>query len=200
MLTTTNAEWDRQFRYLRQHGMSVPDTTRHSAQEVIFESYLTLGYNYRMTDIQAAVGREQLKRVPEMVARRRQLQCQYEQLLRAMPNIASVQEPEWAHSNWQSYGVRLGAAMDQRQVMQKMLDSGVPTRRGIMCAHREPAYESQTWSCGTDRKTCGCAARTCASLERSEEAQERVILLPIFHDMTDADQIRVVQALRRACA
>src|SRR5262249_50916078 len=67
MLTTANAEWDRQFRLWRQHGMSVPDAVRHSARDVIFESYLDLGYNYRMTDIQAAVGREQLKRLPEIV-------------------------------------------------------------------------------------------------------------------------------------
>ncbi len=67
MLTTANADWDRQFRLLRQHGMSVPDTVRHGSREVIFESYPMLGFNYRMTDIQAAVGREQLKRLPEIV-------------------------------------------------------------------------------------------------------------------------------------
>ena len=63
MITTANPEWDRQFRLWRQHGMSVPDTLRHGAQRVIFESYLQLGYNYRMTDIQAAVGRVQLRRL-----------------------------------------------------------------------------------------------------------------------------------------
>ena len=57
MITTNDPEMDKKFRLLRQHGMSVPDTKRHSAKEVIFESYDVLGYNYRMTDIQAAVGR-----------------------------------------------------------------------------------------------------------------------------------------------
>ncbi|MBE9020072.1 DegT/DnrJ/EryC1/StrS family aminotransferase, partial [Chroococcidiopsidales cyanobacterium LEGE 13417] len=69
MLTTSNPEWDKQFRLWRQHGMSIPDTVRHGAKQVIFETYPMLGYNYRMTDIQAAVGREQLKRLPEIVAR-----------------------------------------------------------------------------------------------------------------------------------
>ena len=64
MITTANSEWDAKFRLLRQHAMSVPDTVRHGAREVIFESYPILGYNYRMTDIQAAVGREQLKPPP----------------------------------------------------------------------------------------------------------------------------------------
>ena len=63
MITTKHAEWDRQFRLLRQHGMSVSDTVRHRAAEVIRESYDVLGYNYRMTDLQAAVGRAQLGRL-----------------------------------------------------------------------------------------------------------------------------------------
>ncbi len=64
MITTRNEEWDAKFRLLRQHAMSVPDTVRHGSNTVIFESYPELGYNYRMTDIQAAVGREQVKRLP----------------------------------------------------------------------------------------------------------------------------------------
>ena len=71
MLTTSNPEFDRKFKLLRQHGMSVPDTVRHGSPQVIFEDYLVVGFNYRMTDIQAAVGRKQLERLPEIVARRR---------------------------------------------------------------------------------------------------------------------------------
>ena len=73
MITTRHADWDSKFRLLRQHAMSVPDTVRHGSNQVIFESYPTVGYNYRMTDIQAAVGREQLKRLPEIVRERRAL-------------------------------------------------------------------------------------------------------------------------------
>ena len=54
-------ELDRQFRLLRQHGMSVSDTVRHEASEVTFEEYPVVGFNYRMTDIQGAIGREQVK-------------------------------------------------------------------------------------------------------------------------------------------
>src|SRR6185436_784752 len=73
MITTANSTWDAQLKMLRQHAMSVTDTERHAAGQVIFASYPVLGYNYRMTDIQAAVGREQLKRVEDIVARRREL-------------------------------------------------------------------------------------------------------------------------------
>jgi len=69
MLTTNDAAMDAQFRLLRQHGMSVPDTVRHAASQVIAENYPVLGFNYRLTDIQAAIGREQLKRLPDIVCR-----------------------------------------------------------------------------------------------------------------------------------
>ena len=65
-MITTKPDWDKQFRLWRQHAMSVPDTVRHSSNEVIFETYPELGFNYRMTDIQAAVGREQLKKLPAL--------------------------------------------------------------------------------------------------------------------------------------
>ena len=81
MLTTSNPEFDRKFRLCRQHGMSVPDTVRHGSQQVIFEDYLVVGFNYRMTDVQAAVGRKQLERLPELVSRRRALAARYAELL-----------------------------------------------------------------------------------------------------------------------
>ena len=81
MLTTPHADWAAKFKLLRQHGMSVPDTVRHGSNQVIFETHPVLGYNYRMTDIQAAVGREQLKRLPGIVARRREIGEMYKRLL-----------------------------------------------------------------------------------------------------------------------
>ncbi len=198
MLTTSNPEWDRQFRLWRQHGMSVSDTTRHHARDVIFESYLTLGYNYRLTDIQAAIGREQLKRLPEILARRRFLAERYSQLLAEVDGLGLPQEPSWARSNWQSYCVRLPEGCDQRTVMQFMLDKGVATRRGVMCAHREPAYANESWSCGIGPGPCGCLPSTCRRLGESERAQDQCIILPLFHQMTEFDQDRVVTTLQEA--
>lgn len=200
MITTSSPEWDRQFRLQRQHGMSVPDTVRHGTQEVIFESYPMLGYNYRMSDIQAAVGREQLKRLPEIIERRRSQAARYRGLLADIPGIEVPEEPPWALSNWQSYWVRLPERCDQRRVMQVMLDAGVATRRGIMCAHREPASGRETWSCGTPPGGCHGPPGTCARLREGERAQENTLILPLFHDMTQAQQDAVVNALREACA
>jgi perosamine synthetase len=182
MLTTKNPAYDKQFKLLRQHAMSVPDTVRHGSNQVIFETHPVLGYNYRMTDIQAAVGREQLKRVPEIVETRRRLAARYNELLQNNIGIMLPIEPENRRSNWQSYSVTLPSHCDQRAVMQAMLDAGVSTRRGIMCAHREDLYKNG-WA-----------------LPNSEFAQDRRMILPLYHSMTDEEQTLVAETLKKVCA
>lgn len=183
MLTTNDPELDSKFRLLRQHGMSIPDTVRHSAKTVLFESYDVPGFNYRLTDMQAAIGRHQLTRLPDIVARRRALAARYERAFVDIGGVVPPFEPDWARSNWQSYCVRLPARVDQKALMNDMLNDGVATRRGIMCIHREPAY----------------ADHPCPwPLTDSEAAQDRCILLPLFAQMTDAEQDTVITSLRRA--
>src|SRR5262245_37190886 len=114
-----------------------------------------------MTDLQAAVGRQQLQRLPQIVQRRRELAERYRELLADTNVVETPAEPVWARSNWQSYCVRLPKRCDQRTVMQRMLVDGVTTRRGIMCAHREPAYQSQPWSCEGDGRACDCPDGKC---------------------------------------
>ena len=197
MLTTVDPAIDSKFRLWRQHGMSVPDTVRHSSPEVVFESYPELGFNYRLTDIQAAIGREQLKRLPEALSQRRQLATRYRQLLQDVPGLVLPAEPEWARTNWQSYCIRLPENVDQRQAMQSMLDDGIATRRGIMCAHLEAAYQGAgTWRCA--QAECKPQAN-CSNLVESERAQNTGVILPLFSQMTEEQQDRVVISLRRAC-
>ena len=198
MLTTSNSEIDGKFRLWRQHGMSVPDTVRHASPTVVFESYPELGFNYRLTDVQAAIGREQLRRLPEAIQERRQLAARYGEALADIPGLVLPVEPEWARTNWQSYCVRLPEDQDQREVMQRMLDDGVATRRGIMCAHREPAYANPaSWRCAEVQ----CMPRRhCPNLTESEKAQDHGIILPLFSQMTEQQQERVAAALRAACS
>lgn len=184
MITTPHADWNTKFKLLRQHGMSVPDTVRHGSNQVIFESHPVLGYNYRMTDIQAAVGREQLKRVPGMVERRREIAEAYRRELSSAHWIGLPHEPKWARTNWQSYTARLPDHADQRAVMQKMLDAGISTRRGIMCAHREDGYRTTRHS----------------DLSNSEWCQDRTIVLPLYPQMTSAEIALVAATLKHATA
>jgi dTDP-4-amino-4,6-dideoxygalactose transaminase len=200
MITTSHAERDAQLRLWRQHGMSVPDTVRHAASQVTIESYVALGFNYRLTDLQAAVGRVQLARLPGLLERRRRLARRYHRLLADVPGLRTPTEPEWARSNWQSYCVGLPEGCDQRVVMQSMLDAGVATRRGVMCAHRELAYPRDAWSCGVPPGACDCPPSTCDRLRESERAQDRSLILPLFDQMTEPEQDAVVENLAHACA
>ena len=199
MITTRDAAIDARLRALRQHGMTVSDLARHSSAQVTFEAYPTLGFNFRMTDVQAAIGRVQLSRLPRMLARRRALAGRYGERLAAITGLGRPAVPEYARPNWQTYTVRLPDACDQRQVMQSMLEAGVATRRGVMCAHREASYPRATWSCGADR-ACDARPGPCPHLPHSESAQDRTIAIPLFDAMTDDEQTRVVEALAQACA
>lgn len=185
MLTTADAALDRQFRLLRHHGMSVSDTVRHASATVIDEEYPVLGFNYRMTDIQAAIGREQLKRLPSIVARRRELATRYHAGLDCCSGVQLTREPSWARTNWQSYIIRVERGR-QRAVMQQLLDEGISTRRGAMNAHAEGAYPSGTW-------------RSAGPLACSEDAQQRGIVLPLFHQLSEPNQDRVIDHVRRIC-
>jgi len=178
MLTTNDPALDGRFRLWRQHGMSVPDSVRHSAETVTFESYEEVGFNYRMTDLQAAVGRVQLQRLDGIVAARRERAALYGELLGNVAAIGVPDEPTWARSNWQSYCVTLAPDLDQRAIMQALLDEGIATRRGVMNAHLETPYAGQ----GRD-------------LVRSEAAQAHSIILPLHDRMPEADIERVATAL-----
>lgn len=182
MITTNHADWDAKFRLWRQHGMSVSDAVRHGSNKVIFESYPEIGFNYRMTDLQAAIGREQLRRLPEIMHRRRELAARYDELLGKTPVLGLPQEPSWARSNWQSYCVRLPDGCGQQCAMQGLLDRGIATRRGIMCSHREATYRAQAW-------------RPAGSLLESERAQDECILLPLYCGLSAEQQDRVVAEL-----
>jgi perosamine synthetase len=182
MITTVNADWDARLRRLRHHGMDVAAHARHVASDVISESYRDLGYNYRLTDVQAAIGRVQLARLPDIVRRRRAHAARYRELLGGVTAITLPAEPSWARSNWQSYVIGLAPEIAQRALMQALLDRGIATRRGVMNAHREPAYPRGSWSSG-------------GSLEHSEHAQDHSILLPLFASMTEAEQGTVAAAL-----
>jgi dTDP-4-amino-4,6-dideoxygalactose transaminase len=183
MITTRHADWDRRFRLLRQHGMSVQPHDRHRADQVVFEQYLEPGFNFRMSDLQAAVGRAQLARLDEIVRRRRALAARYATQLAGISGIVLPQDPPWARSNWQSYAVRLQPPLEQRAVMQQLLAAGVGSHRGVMCCHREPACPPGSW-------------RSASGLGESERATDTAIMLPLFPSMSEDEQDRVVEALR----
>ncbi len=181
MITTNTPDFDARFRLLRQHGMSVSDTVRHRAQKVVFEDYLTTGFNYRMTDIQAAVGIEQLKRLDGILAERRELTATYDELLKEIPRVTTLRTENAIFPNCQSYPVRLldGISLSQMEIMQRLLDKGIAARRGIMNAHQEPAYQAAKWS-----------------LPNSEACRDKTILLPLFSGIGRETLVCIARALQ----
>ncbi|MBX3467059.1 MAG: DegT/DnrJ/EryC1/StrS family aminotransferase [Planctomycetes bacterium] len=182
-ITTRDPAVAARLRRMRQHGMTVTDAERHKSASVVFEAYEAPGFNYRLTDLQAAVGRVQLGRLPAAIAHRRALAGRYRERLHASPEVACPVEPSWARTNWQSYCVRLTdrCARGQREVMEALLAAGVSTRRGVMCAHLEPAY-----------------AGAYEGLGRSERARDRGLVLPLHGGMGPGDVDRVCDALLAA--
>jgi dTDP-4-amino-4,6-dideoxygalactose transaminase len=145
-----------------------------------------------MTDIQAALGRIQLKRLNAIVKHRRDLVESYKLLLSDIPRINVPLEPEGVLSNWQSYCIRLDPQIDSRTLMQKLLDEGIASRRGIMCAHREPAYKKEPWTWAAK----GSGSDPC--LHESELAQDECILLPLYQEMQIEQLRRVTEVLKRS--
>ncbi|MDO8446228.1 MAG: DegT/DnrJ/EryC1/StrS family aminotransferase [Deltaproteobacteria bacterium] len=183
MLTTDNPDYDKRFRLLRHHGMSISDIDRHDARKVVFEEYAVTGYNYRMTDIQAAVGIEQLKKLPIMIAERREIAGLYKKHLSDIKWLQPPEEPAFVKTNWQSYPVRLfqNAPISRYKLMQHLLDKGIATRPGIMNAHKEKPYSDSIFD-----------------LRESEEARENVLLLPIFSEMKESDVRMIADLIRNA--
>ena len=160
MITTANPELDRKFRLWRQHSMSVPDTVRHGAREVIFESYPEVGFNFRMTDMQAAVGRVQLTRLPSIVEERRRIARRIRR--RACRRSTASRLRSSRHGRARTGRATASSclsACDQRAVMQQMLDDGISTRRGVMNAHLELPYQSEARPHRLAAQRTGAAAR-----------------------------------------
>ncbi|GAA3004367.1 DegT/DnrJ/EryC1/StrS family aminotransferase [Actinokineospora diospyrosa] len=182
MITTDDAEWATRLRRLREHGMSMSAADRHAAGGAVVESYVETAFNYRMTDIQAAMGLVQLKRLDGIVDQRRALAARYHELLTPL-GLRAVTDPANATTNYQSFWVALpDGAPDLLQVLGKLAEAGVSARRGIMAAHMEPAY----------------AGHPHAPLPGTEELATRSLILPLHHEITDADQKHIVGALADA--
>ncbi|WP_441250580.1 DegT/DnrJ/EryC1/StrS family aminotransferase [Kitasatospora sp. McL0602] len=184
MLTCQDGELAARLRRLREHGMSVSAADRHAAGggASVVETYDEVGYNYRMTDIQAAIGLVQLGKLPAMVARRRELAARYRALLGPLAE-RMVTDPEHGSGNYQSCWLLLPeGAPDRTEVLARLAEAGVSARRGIMAAHLEAPYK------GTAR----------VPLPATELITHRSLILPLYHSLTEEQQDRVIAALREA--
>jgi dTDP-4-amino-4,6-dideoxygalactose transaminase len=184
MITTSRTEWATRVRRLREHGMSVSAADRHQSRQPVVESYLETGFNFRMTDIQAAVGLVQLGRLDPLVQRRRMLAERYQELLAGVPGLRFASDPPYGTTNYQSFWVVLPPdfPVDRNTLMRLLTERDVSPRRGIMAAHLEPAYAG--------------ALRT--PLPVTERLTRDSLILPLFHEMTEEQQDRVAEVIVEA--
>lgn len=184
MITTSHAHWARRARSLREHAMSVSAAERHRSVLPPAERYEEVGYNFRMTDLQAAVGVVQLGRLDAIVERRRELVRVYQEALADLPGLRCLQDPEHGAGNFQSFWVEVGDGFgnDREGLLAVLADHDISARRGIMAAHRQPAY----------------AEHASAPLPVTERLTDRTLILPVYHQMTGEEQQRVIDAVRSA--
>ncbi len=183
MIATSNPEYYKRMKLLRQHAMSVNDRVRHQSDKVLFEDHLEVGYNYRMTDFQAAIGLKQLEKLDWIISQRREIALRYINELKEIECIILPEEKEGYFSNYQSFSIYLkeSCRISRNELMQKLLDAGIASRRGIMTSHRESAYKNDYSE---------------ISLPNSEDASDRSIMIPIFIPMENSDIELVISNLK----
>jgi dTDP-4-amino-4,6-dideoxygalactose transaminase len=187
MITTADATLAARLRSLRQHALSVslPDRERDPLAR---ESFLEPAYNYRMTDMAAAIGRPQLARLDQFMTERRRLAASFSTALADHPVLLPTIERGNVRANWQSFPtlLRPDSPLTQDQVLRFFIDRGIAVRRGLTNAHQEPAYaERNNWRGGP--------------LPVSEELRDRTVMLPLFQGMSKEEERIVrgaIEALR----
>jgi len=182
MIITPDPDLAARLRRLREHGMDASAAARHAAHQPVIEHYLEVGYNYRMTDVQAAIGLVQLRRLGDIVTQRRQLAQRYQRLLGQIPGLAMIADPDYGSTNFQSFWVVLPDefAVTRNELLQRLADAGVSARRGIMAAHLEPAYADRGHG---------------LHLPVTERLSSSSLILPLFHQLTQDEQDQVISVV-----
>lgn len=189
MVTTQDAALARKLRLLRSHGITREAAEMSGEPEGpwVYEQQ-TLGFNFRMTELQAALGLSQLARLDYMQARRDHLACRYDELLAAMP-LKRPHRLTGRRPAWHLYAVEIDrqvCGVPRRQVFDALRNAGIGTNVHYIPIHLQPYYRNLGFRPG--------------DFPVAEAYYEGALTLPLFPSMTDADQQRVASALQAALA
>lgn len=181
MIVTDDATFATRLRRLRHQGMSISDFQRQTLSPTTFETYPEVGFNFRLTDIQAAIGNRQLDKLEEMLQKRKSVAARFNAELETHPWITPPAIPEHSEVNWQTYQARVkkDAPFTRNEAMERLHALGIPTRRGVMSSHLEPPY-----------------AGTGVSLPHTEDATNQGLQLPLHPALSEEEVERVCSALR----
>jgi len=179
MITTDNEELANRARALRAHGACsfVPNPQEPAARRIL------AGYNYKMTDMQAALGVQQMEQLEFVLEKRSELAAAYDDMLEGVEEIQTPYVPDYAKHNYQSYVVRLThrSRMSQDEVLKRMSERSISCKRGIPPIHQETYYRLSFGN---------------ISLPVTEELSRSTFMLPLYPEMTREVQEHIVAALR----
>jgi UDP-4-amino-4,6-dideoxy-N-acetyl-beta-L-altrosamine transaminase len=187
MAVTKDATLAKHLRLLRSHGISsaAEDMELRSPEEIWNYQQIGLGFNYRMTDIQAALGSSQMKRLDEFVSKRHAIAHRYDQLLSELPMSIPYQHSE-GYSGYHLYVIRLKSVeinKTQRQVYDALHASGVLVNLHYIPVYRHPFYEKMGFTAGY--------------CPQAELYYHEAISLPLYPALTESQQDVVIATLRK---
>jgi perosamine synthetase len=183
LIVTSDEHAANLLRRLRSHAASTSDLARHQSGSVDLEEYAELGFNYRMTDVQAAIGLVQIKKLETILAERVRLAERYNAAFASDDRLETPYQPRGYRHTYQSYCVWLHTPKPRAEIMAALAGQGIATRRGVMAIHLEPLYQRRAPE---------------LRLPITEQAARETLLLPLFYGMTEDEQDSVIAALSRA--
>ncbi len=173
MLTTDNTEWANWIQSYKHFGLDM-----HPATPT--ENFYQTGTNYKLSDLLAAIGLEQMCMIDDLLKRRIELADNYKQLIKDIDTIKIPLTTESGVHSFQSFCIFIN---NRDQVMQDMREKGIEVQIGTYALHQYPVFSSQT-SCQVHGEMKG-----------SKHAYEHALTLPLFHELTNDDQEYIVQHL-----
>jgi dTDP-4-amino-4,6-dideoxygalactose transaminase len=186
MLTTHRADWAARARRLREHSRGPFRPDGQESVEPLRNVSLEIGFNYCLTDLQAAVGTVQLRRLAQVVSRRREIAGMYVAGLAGLKGLRLVVDPPYGNTNFQSFWVEVlpGFAASREALLSRLEDAGISATSGTMAAHRQPAYR---W-----RDTGH------ARLQHTDRLSDSTLVLPVFHELDTVTIYRIINTILTA--
>ena len=177
MITTDNAEWAAWMDSYKHFGMATQTAAREG---IVFERF---GTNYKLSNILSALGLSQMAHVGALLGRRQELANRYHRLLGGTPGIRIPRTPDAGEHSFQTCCVFI---QNRNDVLARLRADGIEVQIGTYALHRHPVYQP------------GPLVRHVGGFTGSDRAADEALALPLFHEMTTAQQDRVVAALKAA--
>ena len=189
IVLTNNKELYEKLKLYRSHGITRDsDLMTQEADGPWYYQQIELGFNYRMTDMQAALGCSQMDSLDEFVARRRYLVKRYNEKLKGLP-LRTPYQDEATNPSWHIYIIRVDftkVKLSKKEIFARMRDRGIVLNLHYIPVHTQPYYQKLGFQKG--------------DFPVSEKYYEEVITLPLYYDLTDEQQDEVIEALKEVLA